>query len=286
MLFGLGPIDPGHDAGSGSEPYDPCAPGGYDDPIRYNHLTSVPASWSEARLDCQRRGMDLAVFNDPFEMGKGDGDWPYWFGVYESDAGTWTTIDGCPAVGMPPPIPDPPAPICAAMFSALGPAANPCDGVIADPAPSGLTQIAGALCETPRPQTAACLPKDPKLEVYTVSPMPLGYEAAAAFCAEHGAHLVVVDSHEELQLLSDLVASGQITRGFWIGATFDGTWHAITGCPGEFSWTGVGPQLAGGALPSCAATVLEPDDQARLTLRGMAITPCDNATTVAVCESH
>ncbi|MDB4953400.1 MAG: Lectin C-type domain [Myxococcales bacterium] len=283
VVFDLGPVAP-----PVSKTYDRCAPGGYDDPLRYTFVstTTLGASdWSAARIDCQRRGMDLAVFNDVHEMGMTDAtQWPYWFGVSQADGADWTTVDGCPAIAMPTPAAaHGVGPMCGAMFDALTPNGNTCDGLLA-PNPDGPTQIQGALCETPRPKTADCLPKDPTLEIYTVSPTAITYEAARKFCADLGDHLLVVDSQRELGIVSNLVFAGTVTSPFWIGATFDGTWTSVTQCPAEFSWTDLGPLFVGDPFPNCAGAVIEPDDSGALTLRGMALAKCD-ATKLAVCES-
>jgi hypothetical protein len=271
-------------------PYDRCAPGGYDDPLRYNFVPTDmigSASWDAARTNCLRRGMDLAVFNDTHEMGMAPSEgWPYWIGVYQTDAATWSTIDGCPPIGMPA-MPIAHADLmCGAMFNPLDPNGNGCDGTLPVTSEGLPTQMLGALCETPRPADGTCLPKDPTLETYTVSPTPMAYQAARQFCADQGAHLVVVDSFEENKLLGTMIGAGTVTSAFWIGATFDGTWKSVTDCPPEFSWTALGPVFVGDPFPNCAATVLAPDPESgKPMLEGIALAKCDDATKIALCES-
>jgi hypothetical protein len=287
MLFDLTTVNPNPDG----PVYDRCAPGGYDDPLRYNYVltdTIGSTTWDDARRNCQLRGMDLAVFNDNHEMGMApEAQWPYWFGV-KSDATGWSTIDGCPAIGMPTPsiALGSADPMCGAMFSPLTPNGSTCDGALVQTPPDGPDHVLGVLCETPRPKSAACLPKDPTLETYTVSPTPMAYDAAKKFCEDLGDHLVVVDSHAELMMMSRLVSHGNIGAGFWFGATFDGTWKSVTTCPAEFSWTDLGPSFIGDPFPNCVSGVLAMDLESNtMALQGMALASCGDPTKLAVCES-
>jgi hypothetical protein len=266
----------------GSQGYDRCAPGGYDDPLRYKEIAQI-MSWDDARRACQLQGMDLAVFDDDHEMGRSPAEqWPYWIGVREDDATAWQTIDGCPPVAMPAPAA---AVQCAAMFDALDPRGTSCDGVLVPPTENDPSAVQGVLCETPRPRTADCLPRDPATETYVVSPSAMSYATARAYCADRGQHLLEVSSQAELAVVSALVAGGTATTSFWIGATFDGTtWTAESACPVEYSWTDAGPMFAGDPLPNCAASVIAADpDSGAPALQGMAVARCDD-TRHAICE--
>ena len=206
--------------------------------------------------------MDLVVYNDVHEAGQVDADgWPYWIGE-TVDGNGWTAIDGCtPFFGASPPTA--PAAQCGVTASALEITAADCDTAM----------VPSALCETPRRRLSTCV-GDPALSSYTLSNEPLGYDAARAFCASIGAHVVVVDSDAELLELSN--------RGLpriWLGTTFDGTaWATETQCPAVYSWTRREPDFSTGG--TCAATVL--DDG---VLQGMAVTSCLDAGVFALCES-
>jgi hypothetical protein len=133
--------------------------------------------------------------------------------------------------------------------------------------------VTAGLCETPRRRTVTCQ-GDPALSRYTVSNGPLNFDAARAFCASIGAHLVVVDSDAEL-----LELAGRTLPRVWIGATFDGTtWASETECPAVYSWTGREPDFGNGG--KCVATVFAGD-----VLQGMAVANCIDPSVFALCES-
>jgi hypothetical protein len=145
-----------------------------------------------------------------------------------------------------------------------------------------------ALCETPRLNDARCVQERLVTKTYTVSTATLSFAAAKTFCTAKGEHLVVIDSFEELGVVSRLVRD-QAVDSFWIGATFDGTqWSSATGCPPEFSWSDPLP-AALDAQPSCvAATISQLFDEETSTmptvLQGMQVARCDD-TRLALCES-
>ena len=70
---------------------------------------------------------------------------------------------------------------------------------------------------------------------FMVIPTPLGWAAASAFAAEHGAHLFVAKSAADLEKLASLVppAEGGAEAGLWIGAGSAGKdqWSWIDGTP-------------------------------------------------------
>ena len=275
--FGLSTFEASPDAAVTS--YDRCAPGVLaDDPLRFAFVgTDAVGStgWQAAQAECWQLGMDLQVFHDLHDEGRAfsaTAVWPFWFGTSQTTDGTWQNVDSCPVFGMPQVIAMAP-PLCGAMFDALSPNATGCDGLLPQVA-NQPAHILGVMCETPRPDTAACLPKDPTTESYTVGPM-LSFTDARAYCATLGQHLVELSSFAELHVLSDMV-SAQALGEFWMAPTFDGTrWHTATGCPAEFSWANSLPTLGG----SCLASVNGDGE-----MRGMDVTSC-TATKLAVCES-
>jgi hypothetical protein len=279
---------------AGAPPYDPCG-AAYDDPgVRYALIDNPntiagpdgpilqPWSWLSARADCQSRGMDLAVFNEVHEAGQVDAadGWPYWIGETVNPAG-WAAVDACPPFFGTNARASPTLQ-CAAITSALEVTPTSCDGVMVAPE----TIVKSALCETPRPLTADCLPRDPALASYTVSPTPLSFDDARTFCSGIGAHVAVVDSLAEWNVISKLTLDGSLGR-LWLGSTFTGTtWETETHCPAVYSWTNRKPDLTGGA---CAATVVAPDtseDSAKLRLDGLAVTSCNDGAVFALCESN
>ena len=281
-VLGIERYEAGPDASTVA--YDRCAPGVLaDDPLRFAYVPTqlvASTSWQDARTYCQRIGMDLQVFHDAHEMGTAlTAQWPFWFGTSQDTAGAWQNIDGCPVFGMPtPPVLAHAAPSCAAMFDALAPGGTSCDGTLAA-TPVSPDHVLGLACATPRPETAACLPKDPTTETYTVGPA-LAYADARAYCQGLGQHLVQIDSFAELGVVSGLV-HGQSIGDFWMGATFDGqAWQSATGCPAEFSWANGLPAAEG----SCLGGVTAISDDG-VTWRGMDLDVCTH-TKLAVCEPY
>ncbi len=279
-------VDAGLDA---AEPaFDHCSPSSID-PLRYAVITNPNIivrpegetmgtwSWSEARSECQLRGMDLAVFNDGHELGRSEASfgWPYWIGELTGGTG-WTAVDGCTpfttaamhTTG---------GPMCAVVTDSLELGAFDC---------SGVTEVVkAALCETPSPATAACVARDPALATYTASETPMTFADARTFCKGLNAHVVVTDSFEKWKRLSNLTHERHLSR-VWVGSTFDGTtWVTETGCPAVYSWTETRPDLGSGA--TCAATSLRLDsDTQELTVEGLAVTGCTDGAVYALCESN
>jgi len=278
--------------------YDRCGAFLYDEPLRYATVMNptggvdalgnplAPWSWDEARTACEYRGMDLVVFNDLHELGMApeEAAWPYWIG--QQMVGTATeTVDGCPAVATPTS-----ARFVAADVTACGVVSGPlevdgasCDGAL--PAGTEPSVVLGALCETPRPDTVACVGGDPAFETYVMSDAPMTYDGARAFCSTKHGHLLVVETQAEWTLLSTQTHDSW-ERPFWLGSQLNATrWETVIGCPGTYSWTGNTP----GTPPSgsCVATKIRPADDtgpAGMVLDGVAATPCDDAQSYALCE--
>jgi hypothetical protein len=271
--------DGGIDAPPGA--FDRCAFSGADDPLRYAGVSAAEGdvlAWDDARAACVRLGMDLAVMNDEAELGAMDPDdatWPMWIGETESAPSTpWMSVDGCPAI----------APARMSSGSGCGIVADA--GAVAGDACDASAVITQALCETPRPESAACL-RDPTKETYVVSPTALAHAAAITYCTSQHAHLVVIDSFAELHVLSGLINT-QVAADFWIGETWNGqAWTSETSCPGEFSWADGGAANAAlDAATQCTSAVIsdssgEEDDGP--TFAGQEITACD-AEKLALCE--
>jgi len=263
--------------------YDRCTPTSLD-PLRYTTIASATATltWSDARTACQLRGMDLAVINDAHELGRADAEIrPYWVGEQEL-SGTWSTVDGCPAYGTPPP------------SSTVGQAAPPDQCAIVDAASTiasvscdGSTPVASALCETPRPDTAACTPANPGAESYVLSPDALSYADAQAYCAAQHAHLAVIDSSAELTHISTLARTGSYPS-FWLGSRFAaGAWMTESGCPGLYSWTGGAPLLVGATACASGTMLQVMDGETGVTitrLDGVTASSCETDRFVALCE--
>ena len=266
-------------------PYDPCG-AAYDDPgVRYAVISSpnpaLPWPWADARAECRSRGMDLTVYNDDHEAGQVDGadGWPYWIGE-TVDPNGWTSIDGCkPFFGDN--ARSSPTQQCGATTAALEITATTCDG--ASLLASGAI-VTAALCETPRPVASNCLPRDPALSTYTVSPGPMTFQEARTFCSALDAHVAVIDSLAELRVVSNLTLDGALPR-LWLGTTFEGAaWATETRCPAVFSWTNNRPDFTGGG--TCAATVVVPDPESgKVKLDGFAVTSCNDGAVYALCES-
>lgn len=285
-LFGLDDLTP--DAGL---VYDRCAPAAFD-PLRYQTISvgafsGLGRSWSDARRACQLVGMDLVVFNDEHEFGQAPVEgWPYWFGASQDETGVWHSVDDCPVIAeIEPDAPQPPE--CGVVMTALDPVAINCNGDMPMPMDPDVGPPA-ALCETPRPLDAKCVQEHLAAKHYEISAMAMTFDAARGFCEAKREHLVVIDSFDELGVLSRLV-SDQSLGSFWIGATFDGTrWSSVTGCPPEFSWSDPLPQLLDSA-PDCVASVIMQDldhttSTTQPSMHGMQIVRCDD-TRFALCES-
>ncbi|MBA3540073.1 MAG: C-type lectin domain-containing protein, partial [Deltaproteobacteria bacterium] len=144
------------DAGADVRSYDRCAPAA-EDPLRYAEIAnpktdgaglSLPWSWDEARVECMRRGMDLAVLNDVRELSSAQIEQrPFWVGL-ASDGAAWSSVDGCPTA-------TPTAPLagaqCGYVMSGTTLGATACSGTLSGTAPEDVSLILGALCEAPRP---------------------------------------------------------------------------------------------------------------------------------------
>ncbi len=295
-VFGLEREPPPELAG-----YDRCGAFLYDDPLRYamvqstnvvtdelGNTTLQPWSWDDARTACQLRGMDLAVFNDMHELGRGIEDpiWPYWIGQ-RSIGGTEETVDGCPALE---------APVAQRFVAhdtmACGMVAAPteidgasCDGTL--PATMEPNVVTSALCETPRPDSFECLGQDPTRTMYLRSDAPMSFAAAKKYCADRDAHMVVVETGAEWLFLSEQ-ARETWSHPFWIGAQLEGTqWRSVTSCYGVYSWTGGTPGTpASGSCVAAQLRVAEPTDEtvSGAVLEGVAPTACSDAQTFALCE--
>ena len=282
--------------------YNRCGAFLYDEPLRYatvmnptggvnpagNPLEIRPWSWDEARIACEYRGMDLAVFNDIHELGMApeQAAWPYWIG--QQMAGTANeTVDGCPAVTTPTS-----ARFVAADATACGVVSGPlevdgasCDGAL--PVGTEPSVVLGALCETPRPDTVDCLGGDPASQTYVMSDAPMTYDGALAFCSTKHGHPLVVETLAEWALLSKQTKDSW-ERPFWLGSQLNATrWETVTGCYGTYSWTNNNP----GTPPdgSCVAAKLRPVDESEPDLSGMVLDgveaiPCDDAQSYALCE--
>jgi hypothetical protein len=259
--------------------YDRCATPAAPDPLRYKFIPdsfAASSSWEDYRTACLIRGMDLAVIADPREANQNaDALWAYWIGA-RKDAGVWETVDGCPAAAF---LPAEGPTGCGAVFGPLDAAATSCDGVLPPvPPDEEPSRVLGALCETPRPLTAECLPHDPMLETYVVSSELMTYSAAKRFCTDQGLHLIVLSSADEMPLLELVNADA------WLGATFDGkTWRTETGCPGLYSWTDVGPVIDTDI--ACATSSFSaPNPGVAPTMQGIATAHCAEQH-YAICES-
>jgi hypothetical protein len=243
---------------------DRCAPIA-PDPLRYTAIPN-PGTWDAARAACAQRGMDLAVINDEHELADADIEIrPYWIGQAVMSGG-WNTIDGCPAYAPPPAF-----------------AANQCGVIGDDPAASvgtgcdGSMPVVAALCETPRPTSAACTPAHPGAETYVTSPSTLSFADAQAYCSGQHAHLAVIDSFAELTHISQLASEGSF-QTFWIGSQFaDNAWTTETGCPGLYSWTNFGPTISDAT--ACASGTMVDG-----SFGGTTASSCGTDQFIALCE--
>lgn len=297
-VFGLEREPPPELAG-----YDRCGAFLYDEPLRYasvtnpnviddgqGNITTLPWSWDDARTACQLRGMDLAVFNDMHELGRGaeDAIWPYWIGQRAIGADE-QTVDGCPAITTPIA-----RRLVAADATACGVVAAPteivgasCDGKL--PATMEPNIVTTALCETPRPDRIECLGHDPTRAIYILSEGPMSFGDAKSYCAQRDAHLVVVETHEEWLFLSKQTTEVW-KQPFWIGAQLEGTqWRAVNGCLGTYSWTGGTPGKvdAGSCMAAQVRAVVEDGGDPELAgtvLDGVAPTGCGDTQSYALCE--
>jgi hypothetical protein len=304
-----GSSDAGRTGGDGGVdapgPFDRCAFQADTDPLRYASVSSPTATalaWGDARAACIKLGMDLAVLNDAAELGTAMLDpatWPAWVGLSQASPNApWVSVDGCPAMSPPPSAVIDESSSAAASGSACGVfatanalAGNECDGTI--PNDTDAPAIINALCETPRPDSAACVhdaTNDPTKETYIASAAPLTHDAAVAYCQSEHAHLVVIDSESELLYLQSRVPE-LVTLDFWIGETWNGSaWQAETSCPAEFSWADGGAANATlGAATSCTSGVIansSPDQgPSVLELMGQELADC-SALKVALCEQE
>ena len=282
--------------------YDRCGAFLYDEPLRYASIGNPnvevdgegtpiglkPWSWDDARTQCQLRGMDLAVFNDKSELGMGGDDavWPYWIG--QRTIGTVEeTVDGCPAITAPSSLR-----LVAADATACGmvASANEIDGASCDgqlPPTMEPNVVIGALCETPRPDSLACLGQNPEAVDYFLSDSMLTYDRAKAFCESNDAHLVVVETHEEWLHLSKRTKT-EWEKPFWLGSRLDGNvWKTENGCFGTYSWTGgtPGKPASGSCVAAKVRVVDEPEEGLSGTvLDGVAPTACSEQLSFALCE--
>jgi hypothetical protein len=282
--------------------YDRCGAFLFDEPLRYasirnpnveldgdgNPIGIKPWSWEDARTTCQLRGMDLAVFNDQAELGMGaeDAMWPYWIG--QRTIGTVEeTVDGCPSITSPSALR-----FVAADATACGVVASPneiagasCDGQL--PPPMEPDVVLGALCETPRPDSIACLGQNPLAVDYFLSDSALPYDRARGFCESKGAHLVVVETHAEWLHLSRMTKT-EWQKPFWLGSRLDGTtWKTENGCFGTYSWTGgtPGTPASGSCVAAKVRVVDEPEEGLSGTvLDGVEPTACADQQSFALCE--
>lgn len=254
--------------------YDHCGPQA-SDPLRYATIASAMA-WDDARVACKRRGMDLAVINDPHELASADLEIrPSWLGA-QWNGQAWTGVDGCAVADVPGADPSRACGIVDGDGAETGVA---CTGDLGDGA-----RVTSALCETPRSLTGNCGLVAPQAETYEVSAEAFTYAQARAYCEARGAHLVVVDSQAELAHLSKLADGGALPR-VWIGATFDRTgWQSDTpACPGLYVWADGGPVF--GVSTDCLATAML-DDAEGVRLAGMRPTRCLEPEIHALCESR
>lgn len=273
--------------------YDRCGAYLYDEPLRYASVLNptggaAPWSWDDARIGCEYRGMDLAVFNDLHELGMAEVPpaWPYWIGQRMIGSSN-ETVDGCPAVATPVA-----ARYVAADVTACGVVGGPleidgvsCDGAL--PADMEPNVVTNALCETPRPDSIDCLGRDPLDETYVLSDTPMTFAAAKSFCESKGAHLLVVETHAEwLYVAKQTKESWE--KPFWLGSQLEGTrWQTVTGCSGTYSWTNGDP---GTPKPgSCVAAKLRLVDESETDLAGLVVdgveaTDCGDDQSFALCE--
>ncbi len=270
------------------EDYDRCGAFLYDEPLRYAPVTGPGGvwSWQDARTACKLRGMDLAVFNDVHELGRAETPdaWPYWIGQ-QMIGDTSETVDGCPAVTTPVS-----ARYVAADATACGVVGAPLevDGVSCDGAlPVGMEPnvVTSALCETPRPDSIACLGQSPLEETYILSDRAMTYADAKAFCAAKDAHLVVVETHEEWLYLAKQTEESW-KKPFWLGSQLEqGAWETVTGCPGTYSWTGNTPGAP--QEGSCVAAKLRAQPEpapSGMVIDGVEATDCADDASFALCE--
>lgn len=286
-VFGLEREPPPELAG-----YDRCGAFLYDDPMRYASVTNpnaeLPWSWDDARTACQLRGMDLAVFNDMHELGRGTEDaiWPYWIGQ-RTVGSTEETVDGCPAIT---------APVaqrfvahdtlaCGVVAGATEIDGASCDGRL--PATMEPNIVTSALCETPRPDAIECLGQDPTRTIYQLSEGPMSFGDAKSYCRQRDAHLVVVETYAEWLFLSQRTKA-EWKVPFWIGAQLEGTqWRSVNGCFGTYSWTGGTPGTPDAG--SCVAAKLRVADEGEpessgTVLEGVEPTACGDPQSYALCE--
>lgn len=282
------------DAGlvDGDVPYDRCGPFLYGEPLRYaflanpnvDELGARPWAWSEARTACLQRGMDLAVFNDAHELGAvaEDPAWPYWMGASRTRS-TWSAVDECPAM-MPA---GPGADACGIVTAPNTVGETTCTGSRPDPDPDQPQVVAGALCETPRPEDGPCLGNDPARTEYVMSPEALAFAAARTFCADRGGRPVVFETRAEWLAVARLV-NDELHQRFWIGSTFDGvTWKTENRCPAHYSWATGGPSESPIVNDCMGGVLLEvpvEDGAPRTVLTGVDRADCMSANIHALCE--
>lgn len=272
--------------------YDRCGPFLYDEPLRYasvtNPVPSLPWSWDDARMACEYRGMDLAVFNDMHELGMAavPDAWPYWIGQRTTGSSS-ETVDGCPGVTTPVS-----TRYVAADVTACGVVGAPleingasCDGAL--PSTMVPNVVLSALCETPRADSIECLGRDPLDQTYTLSDKPMAYDAAKAFCEKQSSHLVVIETHAEWLFLSKQTKE-LWEKPFWLGSQLEQTkWETVTGCPGTYSWTNgtPGTPKTGSCVAAKVRAVDDPDPAlSGMVLDGVEATDCGDAQSFALCE--
>lgn len=273
QALGIGGSELAVDAPNGGE-QDDCAPMPYD-PHRYGFkYYASGGTWSEARNGCAAYGMDLVVIdeNDADEIANelaAGGVFPHWVGVSRG-TGSWQSVDRCTPLldWIPGSEPSSEAPGTCALRAPNGLASSSCAS------PTGLNSLAiSAMCETPRP-SAACRAMD-RASRATLVPVTgnVNYAEAEAVCAGQGAHIVEVNSTEELERLK-LLAPG---LNYWVVAKWTQPgWTGSTSCPMVFSWHALEPDRGIGGGFGCVA----------VTTGAMAPTECSTRVSSLICETN
>ncbi len=216
------------------EPFEACGVQRHDE-LRYLFLDSGGGiNWVNARTACQRRAMDLAVFDTQTELEDVRGEAPpaYWLGVMGNNV-----IDDCaPALDFGPGQPQDPSGCLMVADSAFDMAQVSCD---ADSAPDG--GIANALCETPRlSEVCHAIPQGP----YEARLDPLPFAVAANAC-----ELVEINSPAELAKV-EAAAKAMGLDEFWVAPRWSGSEWESPGenCPSVFNWAPNEPDIVGGQV--------------------------------------
>ena len=224
-----------------------CAPPAYD-PRRY-HRGFGAASWNDARVQCQRDGYDMIVFdaNDSAELANQltGTTLPFWVGV-QFGTTDWLAIDGCmPALQWAANEPRITAPgACVVQTAGV-------NGMRALDCSSSLDGNLGIniMCETPL-LDATCLDlTSPSHSQYAPGNVGLvSGTTAESTCAQMGTgwHVVEINTGAELDYVTQMYTAGQ---PFWVAATWDGSkWHSATTCPQVFDWANTQPMTNANAL--------------------------------------